>query len=80
MFNGQGLHGCILLVPFLNVPFLMTLSFLVSGGSVSKLDNGYQKVMFYDILCQSFFWSMKQISVIKRKIRLVCSQSPCFQA
>ena len=27
---------------------LMTLSFLVSGGLVSKLNNGYQKFMFYD--------------------------------
>ena len=34
--------------------FLMTLSFLDSGGLVSKLSDGYQQFMFYDILCQSF--------------------------
>ena len=48
--------------------FLVTLSFLVSGGLVSKLNNAYQKFLFYDILCQSFLWSIKQISVVKRKV------------
>ena len=37
-------------------------------GLVLKLSNGYKKFVFYDILCQSFLWSMKQISVIKRKV------------
>ena len=34
----------------------------------------------YDILCQSSLWSMKQILVIKRRFRLLCSQSPTFRA
>ena len=43
-------------------------------GLVSKLNNGYKKFMFYDMLCQSFLWSMKQISV-----NTSCSQNPCFE-
>ena len=41
-----------------------------------KANDGYQKFMFY-VTCQSFLWSIKQISVIKREFRF-CSQSPCF--
>ena len=45
-----------------------------------KANDGYKKLMFYDILCQSFLRSIKQSLVIKRKFKLLCSLSPCFRA
>ena len=57
MFYGQGLHGA---------TFLMTLSCLVSGVWFQTLTIDIKNLSsVYVFLCQSFLWSMKQISVIR---------------
>ena len=48
-------------------------------GFTAEQFNTKNLCSFYDILCQSFLWSMKQILVHKRRFRLLCSQSPSFE-
>ena len=46
----------------------------------AKLDNGYQNLCSMITISKFLVEDETQISVIKRKFRLVCSRSPCFRA
>ena len=51
-------RGC-MAVLYHEAIFLLTQSFLISGGLVSKLTLGHKKLMFYDNVCQCFLRSME---------------------